>query len=445
MARQAKDIAKRLRFHLFPRPDTFRRWFLVAGLAAVGLGLGLWFLFTGWFGERQYLPEFVSASHATFGKRCENCHDQFRPVANGKCLTCHAERVHSQFETETPACRKCHVEHRRADVFLSVSTGLCVDCHGDLHTKREPAGVAQKISGFANHPELTPFRDGHKDQAALRFNHSIHMTSPNIPKDDQLKECAKCHVLEPNGRYMKPIVFEDHCKRCHAQKVSDSSDVPFPMNSVEAPHDDPKVVREGLESALVVLAVERPDIFKPSDGPILPGRVERGAVDESKSLKDFEKKWVGILESKLYQPFQDTPPLLDNNKNCFLCHVEAKPAADGGFPEIAKTNVPHRWLERGEFSHRKHDKVACESCHPKMNESKLTSDTNLPKRELCQRCHVDGSKQSAGTNCMLCHLYHDTSKKPELRKPKLHEQGIEALLGDAALKMPAAEAPAGGR
>ncbi len=38
MARSSKDIAKRLRFDLRPRPDAFRRWYLAVGLAACLLG-----------------------------------------------------------------------------------------------------------------------------------------------------------------------------------------------------------------------------------------------------------------------------------------------------------------------------------------------------------------------------------------------------------------------
>lgn len=432
MARQAKDIAKRLRFHLFPRPDAFRGRFFLVGSGAALAGLAIWLGFTTFFGERQYLPEVVSSSHATFGERCENCHDHFQAVANGKCLSCHAPRVHSEFEVDTPACRTCHVEHRRAEAFLSVSERSCADCHADLQTKREPPAVAQRITGFADHPELTPRRDGRKDQAALRFNHAIHLTSDKIPRDDEL-ECAKCHVLEADGRYMKPIVFEQHCERCHEQKVGE---LPYPIGDLKAPHESPQAVRDGLAAGLIVMAVQRrSELFQAPDIEII-GRVPRPPVDESRSLQEFQQKRLGQLEEKLYQPFQDTPPLLESNKYCFLCHVQAKPAVDGGLPEIAKTNVPQRWLERGEFSHRKHDKVACETCHGKVEESRLTSETNLPTRDLCQRCHIDGAEQSAGTNCMLCHVYHDTTKKPELRKPRDHEQSIEALLGEAALRVP---------
>jgi len=432
MARQAKDITKRLRFHLFPRPDTFRGRFFLVGLLAAAAGLALWFAFGASFGERQYLPEIVSSSHATFGERCENCHDHFQAVANGKCLSCHAPRIHAKAEVDTPACRTCHVEHRRAEVFLSVSQRFCVECHADLKTTGEAIGLTKTISGFSNHPELNPLRDGQKDKSALRFNHAIHLTSDKIPRDDKL-ECAKCHMPEADGRYMKPIVFEQHCERCHEQKVGE---LPYPIGDLKAPHEDPQAVREGLTEGLIVMAVlRRSELFQAPDIEIV-GRVPRPPVDESRSLQEFQQKRLAQLEENLYRPFEDSPPLLESNKYCFLCHDQAKAADKGGLPEIAKTGIPHRWLQRGEFSHRKHDKVSCESCHGKVEDSKLTSDTNLPHREVCQRCHADGTEESAGTECMLCHVYHDTTKKPELRKPHEHEQSIEALLGTAALSAP---------
>jgi hypothetical protein len=100
-------------------------------------------------------------------------------------------------------------------------------------------------------------------------------------------------------------------------------------------------------------------------------------------------------------------------------------------------------LKRGEFDHRAHDKIRCETCHgvlsppqpwgakPGVEESEATSDVNLPARELCQNCHADGSQQSAGTGCMLCHLYHDTTKDPMLRRAPETEQSLDALMGEA--------------
>jgi hypothetical protein len=444
MARQAKDIARRLRFHLFPRPDSFRRLFFLAGIVFTLAGVGAWAGLTATYGERQFLPEPVSASHATFGERCENCHVNYGPVPNTKCHGCHAPRVHSEFEAETPACWECHVEHREDEVFLDVSSNLCVDCHAKLETKRPQAVIDAEITSFSDHPELVPLREAGADKAVIRFNHQLHFTSDKMPKDKianrQKLDCLECHQVDADGRYMAPILFEDHCERCHEQKVREA---PPPIGDVPVPHEDPETIRDVVAARLVKLAVERPDEIFLAPDIRLPGRAVREAVDDSRTLQEYERKWLDFFEDNLYAPFEDTKPLLENNKYCFLCHDPGE-GESGGLPVVAKTNIPRRWLLRGEFAHRPHDKVACETCHgippggekpwaakPGVEASQKTSDVNLPARASCEVCHLDVSDRSAGTNCMLCHLYHDTTKDPRLRHPQQTEQSLDTLLGKA--------------
>jgi hypothetical protein len=430
MARQAKDIAKRLRFHLFPRPDTFRRWYLLAGSALALAAVALWVAFASLLGEKQYLPGPVSASHATFGEKCERCHQDYRAVANGKCLACHAPRVHSKVEVDTPACRDCHVEHRDGRLALSVATRSCVDCHAALRTTRAEAVVATAIRGFADHPEFGPLREGRRDEAAVRFNHRIHLTSDKIPKDQTADgvrlRCPECHAVADDGRYMRPIVFEKHCRRCHEQKVKEA---PSPIGDVEVPHEDPATIRDAVAAELVALAVARPrEIFLAPD-VLLPGRAVREPVSDAATLREYRDDWLAFFEQRLYRPLDETTPLLENNKYCFLCHLPGEGEAPAGLPVIAKTEIPRRWLARGEFAHRKHDKLPCATCHPDVEKGERTAEVHLPGRDLCLKCHVDDSEESAGASCTLCHLYHDTSKHPELRKAPEREQTLDALLG----------------
>jgi hypothetical protein len=62
-----------------------------------------------------------------------------------------------------------------------------------------------------------------------------------------------------------------------------------------------------------------------------------------------------------------------------------------------------------------------------VEQSSATADTNLPKHEVCEQCHIDGSARSAGANCVLCHLYHDTSKDPAVHLKKRKEVPLEKL------------------
>src|SRR6185369_5511611 len=176
---------------------------------------------------------------------------------------------------------------------------------------------------------------------------------------------------------------------------------------------------------------QRPEeLFAANRAVLIPGRAERGPIDEARSLKEFAQRWRGILETALYAPFTESDRPIEKNTHCFLCHLE-KPGRDElDLPLVAETRIPTRWLTHGEFSHRRHDRLACVTCHPDVETSAVTADVNLPHRAVCAECHADGRAQSAGTACIGCHLYHDTSKDRRRRagQPQLT---VDVLRGRA--------------
>jgi hypothetical protein len=186
-------------------------------------------------------------------------------------------------------------------------------------------------------------------------------------------------------------------------------------------------VRADLTAQLLLLAVQNPDAIFKGRPSTLPGVVDRPPISEARTLRSYQDEWLAQLERTLYEPFEDTPPLLEKNKYCFLCHLQTDASAPGELPALQQTKIPKRWLERGGFAHRAHDMLACPTCHEAALKSEATRDINLPKKELCLRCHVDGAPQSAGTDCMLCHLYHDTSQHPEVRAARLKDVPIGTL------------------
>ncbi|MBI3782231.1 MAG: hypothetical protein HY270_02400 [Deltaproteobacteria bacterium] len=422
--RSSKDLARRLRFDRFPRPDAFQRWYpIAAALAVVAAIVGWLFIRLGWH-ERQYLPGPVAPAHATFGDRCQRCHSSFRNVADRACVECHVARAHSEYELEAPRCAACHVEHRSDAVSLAVSNRLCIDCHGALESKRQPKpSIQTSIRDFAEHPQFAALREGAVDRAVLRFNHKLHLNSDRIAKEDTLS-CPKCHVPEADGRLMKPINFEAHCKRCHEQKP------PLDVGPIEAPHKEPAVVRESIAAQLLVLAVQSPEVIFTGRKSTLPGVPDREPISEARSLRAFQTEWLGKVEERLYKPLNQQAPLLEGNKYCFLCHDSDLDSSPGGLPKIRASAIPKRWLLRGEFSHRRHDSVECSACHDQIRSSERSSDVNLPKRELCQRCHSNVQSRSAGTQCVLCHSYHDTSRHVDPGAPA-RQVNLGVLLGDA--------------
>jgi len=462
--RSSKDLAKRLPFRRFPRPDTFRHYYFWTAIAAVGAAIVLWLLMGRVLGRRQYMPQPTTSVHATFSDRCESCHDSFQVVQDSRCLTCHAVRVHSEHEDHTPPCRTCHVEHREGAHLTGVSSALCVDCHGALASRRaEGPQVAVHIRTFAEHPEFEPLRrderqetgDGRREQprdpTRLRFNHAVHLTSKEITEP---LECANCHETNGDGRYMTTAAFaryasrpgEDtrqwppvevespgprliYCSKCHAQKVKE---VPAPFSDVEVLHAKPEAIHNALIDDVLALGVRRAQTVFEADQVRLPGRVPRMAVDsESTNWSEFQDRWVGAIEAELYRPLRAAPSggtLFENNRYCALCHEMAE-AGQGAAVVIAPPAIPTRWLKRAEFSHRVHEKTACAECHGDLTRSTDTADVNLPRRELCQQCHSADAGRSAGTQCVLCHIYHETSGNEAKPRGRSRTLPIGVFLG----------------
>jgi hypothetical protein len=249
-------------------------------------------------------------------------------------------------------------------------------------------------------------------------------------------ECSSCHQVESGGKLMRPVTFDKDCRCCHAQ------DVQGPLGSIEAPHRAPEEIRRELAAKLLVLGVGRANEIFSSRETSLPGVRDRGPIDESRSLGEYEKVWLTKLETALYAPARDQAPLLENNKYCFLCHLDEKPYVPGvELPVLKKSGIPRRWLVHSEFGHRKHEMVRCEDCHAAVRQSALTGDVNLPAKELCQKCHGADAATSAGVDCVLCHLYHDTSKDLGLRGHAQLPIPVAVLLGAEAPLRAAAPTP----
>lgn len=490
MSRTSKDLAKRLRFRHFPNPDTFRRYYWWTALGAVIAAVAAWLLMGRVLGPRQYMPRPVTSVHATFTDRCEDCHDAFQVVQDARCLGCHSVRVHSEHEEHTPACRSCHVEHLEKTRLTQVESALCIDCHAELGSRR-PGGpeVAVRIRTFADHPPSlgsfggqvlqdsaasgggpqgpTAARPQGHDPTKLRFNHKVHLTSAEISEP---LECANCHQTQADGRDMTVAFFERYesrageeatqwppgdlsadseesdagesvgprliyCRKCHAQNVKE---LPAPFGDIEAVHAKAEAVHAALIDDVLALGVRRAQTVFEADQVRLPGRAPRMAVDsESKTWSEFQDRWVSAIETELYRPLSAAPAggsLFENNKYCFLCHENQKGGEDGAGPAIAPPGIPSRWMQRAEFSHRVHEKMECAECHGDLKQSSDTADVNLPPLELCQKCHHEDAERSAGTQCVLCHQYHDTSKDGVERRVARRTVPIDVLTGVEAAK-----------
>jgi hypothetical protein len=111
---------------------------------------------------------------------------------------------------------------------------------------------------------------------------------------------------------------------------------------------------------------------------------------------------------------------------CNKCHIVE--GTRQPLPRIVKTAVPQIWFPHSVFAHRAHRMLECASCHRGVEQSKATADVLLPGIQVCRECHrastqSEGAQsQSAPTDCITCHVYHDKSKDIQWNGPFTVEQ-----------------------
>lgn len=107
-------------------------------------------------------------------------------------------------------CNYCHDGVDRGPVARIPSINVCMDCHFDIATDREPI---QLLTSYYDQGQEPPWQRvyGWNPEAHVRFNHAPHIRSE--------VECATCH-----GNVAAMTVAEravDHtmrfCVRCHEQ------------------------------------------------------------------------------------------------------------------------------------------------------------------------------------------------------------------------------------
>src|SRR6185503_12685488 len=162
------------------------------------------------------LREIKSSSRATIDRACLDCHK--------------GHEFHQPNVVQDHACTACHHEHLGNGPMKPPKDTNCPVCHGDaaimeasfqngknlppaafnyrathdlalFPTPRPPRGHTQVLHSFAtDHPEFQVVAEKLKESNTLKFNHQLHLSSPNIPPVDGKKlACADCHKPDATG------------------------------------------------------------------------------------------------------------------------------------------------------------------------------------------------------------------------------------------------------
>ena len=417
--RDTKGVAQRLDLDYLKRPSLMAllrsrvTWVLLGAsiLASVPLVFGIG-------ASRDVLSNGpMSKAHAAFEGRCEVCHAKaFAAIPDAACERCHDGAPHPAkiFDTATsnaaPRCVECHVEHRGKAQLADVANGNCTRCHDSLASHATGVKLkATQITAFrANkHPEFSTA--SMKDTRPLQLNHAKHMPlEPKTIRGMKLPmKCEDCHVTDlnsPTGALL-PVTFEKNCKTCHSRELQFDVYQVLGEDAPPSPHTrDADKIREIISSAYRDALAKDPslamrplgrDLAPPPNAAQWLERVTKDSLDFV-----FERKCTYCHQLEGYAAVKKLDPI------------------QGRFPEAKP------WIERGEFSHRAHRPVACDSCHSEARASTKTEDVLIPTMKTCLPCH--GENRANLDRCSECHRYHNRNLEKE-RDRRPTEQLIAAV------------------
>jgi hypothetical protein len=418
-----KDRAQRLDISYQRHLPKFltAKWTLTAAAIAVACALSIPLL-SGLGGSRKLLVNGpISRSHAMFEQNCQSCHEPaFQGVSNTKCQSCHDAPSHPAKSIDTakligePSCAQCHLEHSGKPFLADVADGNCTTCHANLTAHGEGVKLASvNIRAFrpGKHPEFSSSKL--QDLRPLKLNHAAHMPAQtkNVGKIQLPMKCVDCHQTDTkseNGA-LKPVTFEEHCRSCHKRELEFDIYAVLGESAAPSPHTkDPATIRAAIRETYAKYVTEHPEVLqRPLRNELdTLGRdawIERVSKDSERFL--FDRKCVYCHE---YQGETDGMPV-----------VKLVSPIKGLYNAAAPRSPLPSFFKRGEFAHRDHRPVTCESCHAEARSSKLTADVNIPKMESCTACH--GNSGTPLDRCGSCHIYHNRDKETDKERRSIDE------------------------
>lgn len=449
--RTQKQIAERFEENLdyYYRPHYWRRLrFWVTWLVTLGsIGVLIWYARESRQSGEFFNPGPLTQAHQTLASDCAACHTKStltprQALAENtiasidlQCAACHESHggflaMHQPNQVGNTSCSACHREHIGPGPMPATTDANCASCHDSkaLMTQASQLGVDILPSKFPSFQEpgvvyfpknrpkegytkvFKSFWEGHpefyfnkpnvKDPNPLRYNHSIHIRSPNVPPVNGRKlDCDYCHEPDRSGQGFLPIKYETNCQSCHALKFDPA------LPDLNVPHGEPSEVRSflrGIETgaqlmdyAIIKKGMSKAEATAFATQKILQlgDQLKRQGVA---SMNGFERLiFFGDGRNRPEMP------------SCNYCHVVTEPTPNAT-PQVQQTRQWNQFFQNGRFDHANHRQVKCVDCHD-AKAGRLTSEVMMPSVRSCTECHSPpGFSQKSGAphDCAFCHQYH---------------------------------------
>ena len=300
------------------------------------------------------------------------------------CTECHRaddEGRNMQPITFQRDCMRCHVSDLEFDPLLP---GRSVT-HG-----REPEAVRQQLdeiySGVylqahpeeAKKPERTRWIPGRRLPGQQQTAHEQYVVDRRAEAERSLfatkkiVKCLKCHSVE------SPVLNQGTAASEKGQVL-------------------PQGVARGKSGARVLL------LGSSKTNPHTDGDEREVGIQSARTIDVSDRSGTNRSPSDLF-------PVIDSALNT----SHASMTSVSGLFQIARVNVPVRWLPYSRFDHQAHSPLPemraqgkgnwCVACHESAPASRKTEDVLLPSIGLCRSCHMEVG--GAQASCKSCHDFH---------------------------------------
>lgn len=371
--------------------------------------------------DESWNPGPVSASHQAFAKDCKQCHTKpFVQVEDQACTSCHQDignhvadkTLQSNLFGET-RCASCHLEHKENHAIAQRNPALCVDCHGDLQTRKasHPGMALNDIHDFStDHPgfklsiktgvavtDVQRIEQSNKagliENSGLIFPHDVHLSGKgvNSPDGRTTLQCSNCHVPDEAGVRFREISMESHCSSCHRLEFEPA------VTTRQVPHGKVADVMTTLREFYGSQSIgETPIDVATVDG--LLRRPEKGQAKVEQTRADaWARQKADAIATDLFEV-----------RVCKTCHAVTRTENDLSAPwQIAPVNITAHWLPKNTFAHNQHSNSECSTCHNTAN-SKNSKDISIPDITTCRTCHGGATpvRNKVTSTCESCHGFH---------------------------------------
>ncbi len=326
-----------------------------------------------------------------FGQRCADCHteESFRAIKNTSGFNHNLTNFKLEGKHENVACRSCH----KGNLTDALKHDQCSDCHTDYHKgefkDKSPAPdckACHTVEGF----DITLFTVEQHQQADFKLE-GAHRAVPCFAchqkperwKFRQIGEtCNDCHKDIHEGNLDPKYYPEKNCRECHS--AESWRQITFNHNKTKFPLTG-KHEAQSCRSCHLAKAQTQTN-----------NKLQEAASDKEAKSKDAAISKDAVNSKDASTPGKEIMLFTGLKSECQSCHTDEHEGqfAENNITNCASCHVPDGWPQTT-FDHNnarfqldgRHKAVACNKCHPLVEQGQRTYVLYKTGKIRCADCH----------------------------------------------------------